>query len=117
METQLWAIALVILAGLIGGFGPIFLKKGTKQINFKKPSTIYKNAFLMTGVFIYGISTVLFIPALKGGEISVLYPFIGLVYVWVSLYSIVLLKERMNLVKWIGILIIILGVTFIGLGA
>ena len=117
MKTQLWAIGLVVIAGLIGGFGPVYLKKASSLINLKKLSTIYNNWFLIIGVFIYGVGTVLFIPALKGGELSVLYPFIGLVYVWVSIYSVILLKERMNLLKWLGVILIIIGVVFIGFGA
>jgi multidrug transporter EmrE-like cation transporter len=116
METEIWSIVLVIISGLIGGLGPIYLKKATGIINFKKFSTIYKNKFLIIGIFIYGISTIIFIPALKGGELSVLYPLIGLVYIWVSIYSIYMLKEKMNLLKWAGIITIIIGVSLIGLG-
>ena len=65
----------------------------------------------------YGISTILFIPALKGGELSVLYPFVALAYIWVSLLSVKFLGEKMNKVKWLGIALIILGVSFIGLGS
>jgi uncharacterized membrane protein len=117
MATELWAIGLVIIAGLIGGLGPIYLKKGSGKIKINKISTIYKNPFLIIGVLIYGVSAVIFIPALKGGELSVLYPLVGLAYVWVSIYSIFMLKEKMNLLKWIGIIAIIIGVSFIGFGA
>ena len=117
METELWAIGLVILGGIIGGFGPIYLKKATYKIDFKSPKTIFKNWFLIIGIFVYGLSTIIFIPALKGGELSVLYPFVGLVYVWVSIYSSFLLKEGMNWKKWMGVIILIAGVSFIGLGA
>jgi len=62
-------------------------------------------------------NTVLFIPALRGGELSVLYPLVALVYVWVSLLSVRFLGEKMNPMKWLGIALILLGVTLIGLGA
>ncbi len=117
MQTQLWAIGLVIIVGLVGGLGPIYLKKGSEKINFSKFSTIYKNRSLIIGILIYGLGMVIFIPALKGGDLSVLYPFVGLVYVWVSIYSIFMLKEKMNLLKWLGILAIVIGVSFIGFGA
>jgi uncharacterized membrane protein len=117
METQLWAIVFVIIGGLIGAFGPICFKKGSDRISLSKLSTIYKNKFLIIGLLAYGISTVIFIPALKGGELSVLYPIVGLAYVWVCIYSKFMLKEQMNLLKWLGILIVIIGVSFIGLGA
>lgn len=115
-QTQLWAIALVIIGGVIGAFGPIYLKKGSAMITLKDFSTIYKNKFLIMGIAAYGIGTILFIPSLKGGELSVLYPLVGLVYVWVCLYSKLMLKEKMTLLKWLGIIIILMGVSFIGLG-
>jgi drug/metabolite transporter (DMT)-like permease len=111
--AELWAIALVIIAGMLGSFGPIFFKKGS-EMSFKY---FYKNYNLIAGIFFYGIGTVLFIPALKGGDLSILYPLIALMYIWVSLLSVKLLGEKMNKFKWIGILLIVIGVSFIGLGS
>jgi len=111
--AELWAIALVLLGGAFGSFGPIYLKKGS-AMSFKY---FYKNFNLIFGVFFYGVGTVLFIPALKGGELSILYPLVSLMYIWVSLLSVKMLGEKMNKFKWIGILLIILGVSLIGLGS
>ena len=116
METQLWAVGLVLLACLLGSFGPIMLKKASGNISLKIKDLI-KNYYLISGVLFYGLGTVLFIPALKGGELSVLYPLVATVYVWVSLWSIIFLKEKMNKQKWMGIILVIVGVIFIGLGA
>lgn len=116
MATQLWAIGLVISATLIGAFGPILLKKASA----KKLSTIkslFTNYHLFGGVALYAVGTLLFIPALKGGDLSVLYPFVALAYVWVSLLSVKFLGEKMNRLKWAGIALIIIGVTFIGFGS
>ena len=117
METELWAIGLVIITGIISGFGPIYLKKGADTLKLDKLSSIIKNKFLIIGILIYGLGTIMFIPALKGGEISVLYPFVSLSYVWIAIYSIILLKEKMTFLKWLGIAAIILGVSIIGFGA
>ena len=75
------------------------------------------NYHLFGGVGLYAIGTILFIPALKGGELSVLYPFVALNYIWVSLLSVKFLGEKMNRFKWLGIALIIIGVSFIGLGS
>jgi len=116
MATELWAIGLVVLATLVSSLGPIFMKKGSKnfRLSFKALATNYN---LMMGVFLYGASTIIFIPALRGGELSVLYPFVSLSYIWVSLLSVRLLDEKMNKLKWLGILLIIIGVSFIGFGS
>jgi len=114
MTTQLWAIGLVILATIIGAFAPVLMKKASSKITRNIAS--FFNPSLIGSISLYGIGTVLFIPALKGGELSVLYPFVALTYVWVSFLSIKFLNERMNKLKWIGILLIVVGVAFIGLG-
>jgi len=116
MTTQLWAIGLVISATFIGAFGPILLKKASAQ-RLSKLSSLATNYHLFGGVALYGIGTVLFIPALKGGDLSVLYPFVSLSYIWVSLLSVKFLGERMNKFKWMGIALIIIGVSFIGVGS
>ena len=116
MATQLWAIGLVILASLVGAFGPILLKKASEK-KLSKISSLITNYALMGGVLLYAIGTILFIPALKGGDLSILYPFVSLTYVWVSLLSVKFLGEKMNALKWFGITLIILGVSFIGFGS
>ncbi|MBL7054387.1 EamA family transporter [Candidatus Woesearchaeota archaeon] len=116
MATQFWAIGLVILATLVGAFGPILLKKASAR-KLSKFSSLVKNHYLFFGVLLYGLGTLLFIPALKGGDLSILYPFVSLSYVWVSLLSVKFLGEKMNKYKWLGVLLIIVGVSFIGMGS
>ena len=102
--AALWAIGLVILATLIGSFGPIFLKKASEK-KLSRIDSLMKNYHLMVGFIFYGLGTILFIPALKGGSLSVLYPFVSLSYIWVCLLSMKFLNEKMNSYKWIGILL------------
>jgi uncharacterized membrane protein len=116
MATQLWAIGLVISATIVGAFGPILLKKASEK-KLSKIKSLIKNYHLFGGVVLYAIGTIMFIPALKGGDLSILYPFVSLTYIWVSLLSIRFLGEKMNKYKWLGIIFIILGVTFIGIGS
>ncbi|MBI1936062.1 EamA family transporter [Candidatus Woesearchaeota archaeon] len=116
MATEPWAIALVFGATLIGAFGPILLKKASAKKLFSIESLL-TNYFLFAGVSLYALGTLLFIPALKGGDLSVLYPFVSVAYIWVSLLSVKFLGEKMNKLKWAGIALIIVGVSLIGFGS
>ena len=116
MPVELWAIGLVILATLVGAFGPILLKKASAK-KLSKISSLMVNYHLFGGVSLYAIGTILFIPALKGGDLSILYPLVSISYIWVSLLSVKFLGEKMNLIKWSGIALIIVGVSFIGIGS
>ncbi|MBW2990023.1 EamA family transporter [Candidatus Woesearchaeota archaeon] len=116
MATQLWSVGVVLAAGVIGSLGPIMLKKASSRMSLNVKS-FFTNYYLIAGFLFYGAGTALFIPALKGGELSVLYPLVSITYIWVILWSIKLLNEKMNIYKWAGIALIVVGVMFIGLGA
>ena len=116
MSATWWAISLVISGTLIGAFGPIYLKKGAHAISLRKPQT-FLNKHTILGLTFYGASTIIFIPALRGGDVSTLYPLVSLTYIWVNLLSAQFLFEHMTRLKWIGTAFILLGVSFIGFGA
>jgi len=113
--AELWAIGLVILGTLSGAFGPLLLKKGADLAKHD----FFKGVFfrIVPGGFFYVVGTSFFIIALKGGDLSVLYPFVSTSYIFVSLLSMKYLGEKMTKYKWIGIGSIIIGITFIGFGA
>ena len=73
------------------------------------------NIPLMGGYCLYGLSTVLLVLALRGGELSILYPIISLTYVWVTTLSVVFLKESLNPFKVVGLSVIVLGVAVLGM--
>ena len=116
MTTQLWSIMLVVLSSALGSISPILLKKASER-------RIYPLKFLMTNYPLYGaaslyiIAIFIFVFALKGGELTVLYPLSSLGYIWASLSSVKFLGERMSAFKWTGIFLIIIGVTLIGIGS
>ncbi len=120
MTTPLWAIGVVMVGSVIGAFGAFFLKKGSGYLHrelLKNFFLIIKNHYLMLGILCYAIGTFIFIPALKYGELSVLYPFVAMVYIWTTILSIKFLNEKMNKWKYLGILFIIIGVSLIGIGS
>lgn len=116
MTTQMWAVGLILFSTFIGSFGSVFFKKGADKLSLNL-SSLLKNWALPVGLVFYVSSAAIFIYALKGGELSVLYPLVSLTYVWVCFWSIWFLGERMNLFKWLGIFFIVVGVGLIGLGA
>ena len=68
------------------------------------------------GYCLYGLNTLLMALALKGRELSRLYPIIALTYVWVTMLSLVLLPgEHMNFFRASGVAFIVIGVSVLGL--
>jgi uncharacterized membrane protein len=127
--TELWAILVVLGACVLGSFGPILIKLGVnKHKAHPLPAVpaggirglvnlafaMATNWFIIAGIAVYGVSSILFIPALRGGDLSVLYPLVASSYIWVSIWSVLFLKERMTALKIIGIILILAGISFIG---
>jgi len=77
---------------------------------------IITNYGIILGFALYGLAAVLLIISLKGGELSVLYPIIATSFIWVNIFSPIFFEDKMNLFKWLGVLIIVIGVYFVGLG-
>ena len=64
----------------------------------------------------YLLSTCFFIVALQKGELSVLFPLVSLGYVWTMLWSRLFFKEPLTRYKFLGLFLILVGVSFIGMG-
>ncbi len=116
MALRFISIALVMVASLIGAFGAIMLKKGSADVH-RNLKTVFLNWKLYIGGVCYAVSTVLFIIALRDSDLTVLYPLVATTYVWISIFSIKFLGEKMNYWKWLGIVSILAGVSLIGLGS
>jgi multidrug transporter EmrE-like cation transporter len=122
---------LVFSCTVIGAVAQMLIKKGAGQLGvhvtlrqvLRDPVLVLQYGFyivanpqLFVGYAMYGINTVLMAYALKGRELSRLYPIIALTYVWVTLLSVVLLNEHVNFFRTLGIAMIVIGVSILGGG-
>ena len=105
-------VIIMIISSIFAAFGQLSLKIGSMKLQ-KTLSDIFRNYAFLVGIIFYGLSTILTIIALKGEELSVIYPLASLNYVWVSLLSATYLKEKMNVYKITGIALIIVGVVLV----
>jgi len=125
------SFALMFCCTLIGALAQIMLKTGTAQVGahitlgqvahepalfFKFALGVIANPRTFFGYVLYGVNTILVALALKGRELSRLYPIIALTYVWVTFLSIFVLPgEHMNVFRTLGIEAIVTGVSVLGL--
>ncbi len=112
----LLASIIVIIGNFIAAFGSLFLKKGSKEFSLN-PFKLIKNYQIISGIMFYAIAAIMFIIALKNNPLSILYPLVSTQYIWVAFFSVKFLGERMNSMKWMGIISIILGIVCIGIGS
>jgi len=116
MATATWAIFAMIFVSVISALATFFLKLAAPRIHLNIVKLV-KNWRLFVGLVFYGFGTIISLVALKGGELSILYPFVALQYVWTAFLSKRFLKEKMSIGKWAGIALIVLGVSLIGMRA
>jgi len=110
------SIGLVFLCTLFGVAAQYLIKTSANSLQVITLESLLSNWALWLGLAMYGISTGLLILALRDGELSLLYPVISLTYVWVTILSVLVFNESVNVFKIAGITIICLGVTLLGKG-
>lgn len=103
------AILVVLLAAFIGSVAQLLFKK----VSNKSLKQLISNFNFWLALFFYGISTIMFIIALKFGEITILYPVVASSYFWTSILAAKYFHEKMDILKWIGLSIIWLGIIII----
>lgn len=113
---ELKLIVLVIFAAFLGAIGALFIKISSKHLTLNLKSIITDKNLLFGGI-VYLISVIIYLYSLNKGELSVIYPLVSTTYIWTTLFSVKYLNEKINKWKIIGIVVIILGVIFIGIGS
>lgn len=95
--------------------GQIFWKKGlaNKEILLSKPATfliVLKSPYVILGVLLYILSTLLWFKVLNIAPFSKVYPIMALAYVLGILAGAVIFKENVSLTNWVGAVLIFIGV-------
>ena len=116
-------LGLILISVCLGVFGQLSMKYGTNQIgtiDFTQPLQFllqaFTNLYVLAGLALYAISSVLWIITLSRVDLSFAYPLVSLGYVLVLVLSASLFKEKILPVHYFGVLLIIAGVIFITRG-
>ena len=76
---------------------------------------VAKEPKLWIGLTLFGISALFWLVVLSRVPLSVAYPFVGLSYVMVVAFSRVVLNEHVPALRWLGVVIVAVGIAIIGL--
>jgi drug/metabolite transporter (DMT)-like permease len=74
---------------------------------------MFLNPWVFIGFVCFGLSSIFWLVVLSRMELSLVYPMVSVAYVIVALFSWYFFKENLTLIRWAGILVIILGVILI----
>jgi multidrug transporter EmrE-like cation transporter len=114
---------LILLSILIAIGGQVLLKVGMNQISSAEIISlngaksfflaVLKSPKVMTGLFLYGLSAIVWLIILSRVDLSFAYPMIGISYIFMLVISKFLLNEHVSPLRWIGAVVISIGVVII----
>lgn len=99
-------IILIFIASLLTTLGQYFWKV-SQMHDFK---------FILLGFVFYAVGAVGMIIAFKYGSFSVIHPMMSMSYIFTIFVGYYFLNEVINFDKILGLLFIMLGIVFIGVG-
>lgn len=113
------AFLLVSLNVVVEAFADLFMKKGLLSTGVNVTGfdnvlyVIYLNLqspWIWLGIITYLVSFIIWITALRHVELSIAYPIGSTSYILVPIISIIFLRETVPLLRWLGIIGIVLGI-------
>lgn len=124
-RTSVRSILLVVLCTAIGAAAQILVRHGADYVDgalleqspWLFAVSLATNWTLIGGYACLALNMVLLVVALREGQLSILYPIIALTYVWVTILSPMFFHDVINVYKVVGVGIIVLGVSLIGMGS
>lgn len=123
IKTSVVAVFSVLLAT----GGQLLLRSGMVKVGYistarlKEPTrlvlaTITTPEVLM-GLCLFGLSAAAWLVVLSRIPLSIAYPFAGLTYVFTSLVARYVLHEPVPPLRWLGVMLVVAGIVFIGFSA
>jgi len=109
-------ILIMLLCTFFTATGQLFFKYSSESFQWNIISLL-TNYNLILGFVIYGVGALLLIVALKFGDLSTIYPFVSLTFIWVMFISSWVLGEKINNFKIGAIVFIVFGVILIAGGS
>nr|WP_028598921.1 EamA family transporter [Paenibacillus pasadenensis] len=112
-----WVSYFILMLNIIFlVMGQMLFKFGLNKIGGVSILTAWKavfNPFIFTGLILYVIATLLWFVVLSRLPLAVAYPMQTLAYVLGIIMAVLLFHEQVSLIKWFGMLVIIVGVVLI----
>ncbi|HEX9822457.1 MAG TPA: EamA family transporter [Methylomirabilota bacterium] len=113
-------LALVLIAGMLGGTGHVMLAKGMKTIGdlTEAPASVVggmvgraaTNPWVLLGVTLQACFFFLYLTLLSRADVSKILPMTAFDYIVVAMLAQLLLAEPVTPARWTGIGFIVLGV-------
>lgn len=114
-------ILLVVIGVAFGAAGAICLKIGAVAIEYRggwfdAACQMAMSPFVVAGLVLYVIPSLIWIVLLKSMPLSLLQPLLSITYVVTPLMAMLVLSETISPLRWAGIATIVVGVCIVARG-
>jgi drug/metabolite transporter (DMT)-like permease len=117
-------IAMILLSVALAAVAQLTLKTGMNHVNDElAPATfslsgrslrvLVGQPFVWGGLFLFGVSALVWLVVLSRASLSFAYPFAALTYVSILLFDHFVLDEQVPALRWAGVACIALGIFLI----
>ena len=116
-------VVLVLVAVVISVIGQVSLKMGMNQVgaidagSLARPMEtlmrVFSTPLVWLGLSCYGVSALLWLVVLSRLDLSYAYLMLASMYVLVPLVSWLFLGERIPPMRWLGMIVVVLGVVIV----
>jgi drug/metabolite transporter (DMT)-like permease len=117
-------LLLILVVGLVfESAGVVLLKKGMMEIGDMHGYTVAEvfrvakagavNPQILLGVFFEALFFLCLLILMSKSDISFLWPLTALSFVFATFAAIIFLGESVSMLRWIGVILIVLGAAFI----
>jgi drug/metabolite transporter (DMT)-like permease len=117
-------IVLILLSVTLAAFAQLALKHGMNLVNDEiAPKTFSLNGdslrvvvgqpFVLGGLFLFGLSALVWLVVLSRASLSFAYPFVALTYVLILLFDQFVLDEHVPGLRWAGVALIGVGIILV----
>ena len=96
--------------------GQLLFKTGLQRIGaltLHNLPAVFLSPFIWAGLALYVIGTVIWFAVLSRAPLNVVYPLQSLAYVLALFGSILIFREQVTAIRWIGVAVILLGVVLV----
>ncbi len=74
---------------------------------------LFTSPFVILGLVLYGVGTILWLFALKQVDLSLAYPFVGMSFLFVFAFSVLFLQESFDITRFLGTVVIVIGIAIL----
>lgn len=117
-------VGLVLFSVFLATVGQLMLKTGMNRVGFIDGARISKPLVLVAdvlrtwqvlgGLAIFGLSALSWLVVMSRVPLSFAYPFVGITYVLLTLFSKFVLHEHVPSARWLGLALVVAGIIIVG---